>query len=307
MPTPTTAAYYPDFETFRQLADGARPGARLSPAGQRLAHAGQRVPQDRRRPLRLPVRERGRRREGRPLQLPGHRAVLRDRGLRQPGDDQRLLGRLGRRHAHAGHPAVRVRQPAWRSCGGGSRRSGRSTCRNCRRSAAGRSATPATTRSATSSTCPTPRPTTARCPTWPSPSTTRWSSSTTSTKTIVVVAMARLDKPGVTPRDGLRRRLPAGRRPGRAACRAALRRCSRSTSARTARSTLAVPVELHAGRVRGGGARSASSTSAPATSSRSSSASGWRCRLHGAPVRDLPHAAGGQPQPVHVLRAHARA
>ena len=32
---------------------------------------------------------------------------------------------------------------------------------------------------ATSSTCPTPRPTTARCPTWPSPSTTRWSCSTT--------------------------------------------------------------------------------------------------------------------------------
>ena len=52
-------------------------------------------------------------------------------------------------------------------------------CRSCRRSPAAPSATPATTWSATSRTCRTPRPTTAACPTWRSPSTTGWSCSTT--------------------------------------------------------------------------------------------------------------------------------
>ena len=55
----------------------------------------------------------------------------------------------------------------------------RCICRSCRRFAAARSDTRATTRCDTSSGCRTPRPTTARCPTWPSPSTTRWWCSTT--------------------------------------------------------------------------------------------------------------------------------
>ena len=55
------------------------------------------------------------------------------------------------------------------------------------------------------------------------------------TKTIVVVAMARLDKPGANPQDAYRRRLPPGRPAGRAAFRPALRPDSRSTSAPTAR------------------------------------------------------------------------
>ncbi len=97
--------HYPDFETFCRLAQGAELGARLPPAGERLAHAGLGLSQDRRRAVRVPVRERGRRREGGPLQLPGHRAVLRDRGLRQPGDDHDS--------AYRGVSAARRRRSRW--------------------------------------------------------------------------------------------------------------------------------------------------------------------------------------------------
>ncbi len=96
----------PRFRPLLPPGPGGRPGARLPPAGERLADAGHRLPQDRRRPLRLPVRERGRRREGGPLQLPGHRAVLRDRGLRQAGDDQLAL----RAFRPPGHPSLVTRQ-----------------------------------------------------------------------------------------------------------------------------------------------------------------------------------------------------
>ena len=120
-----TAAHLPDFETFQQLAAGAG----LVPVYRRLVGdsltPGHGLPQDRRRPLRLPLRERRGRRKGRPLQLSGRRSVLRDRGLRPSGDDQRLLGRLGRRNADAGHPAIRVRKPAWKNSAAGSRRSAR--------------------------------------------------------------------------------------------------------------------------------------------------------------------------------------
>ena len=97
------------------------------------------------------------------------------------------------------------------------------------------------------------------------------------TKTIVVVAMARLDKPGVDPAaayaDACRRvdqlveqlvraavRPAAGRHPHRG-------RGRRSPTGRTS------PRPTSRRR-----SASASSTSAPATSSRSSSASGWKCR-----------------------------
>ena len=55
------------------------------------------------------------------------------------------------------------------------------------------------------------------------------------TKAIVVVAMARLDKPGVTRGRGLPGGVPARRSSGRATFRAAVRACGRSTSARKAR------------------------------------------------------------------------
>ena len=55
------------------------------------------------------------------------------------------------------------------------------------------------------------------------------------TKTIVVVAMARLDQPGATRRGGLRRRPAARRRPGRAAGHAVGRAWTWSTSGRRRR------------------------------------------------------------------------
>ena len=115
----TSTPHYPILRPFKKLAAGAD----LVPVYRRLVSdaltPGQRVSQDRRRPLRLPVRERRGRRKSRPLQLPGHRALLRDRSLRQTGDHQRLLGRLGRRNAHAGHPPVRLREPAGRTAAPG--------------------------------------------------------------------------------------------------------------------------------------------------------------------------------------------
>ena len=127
------------------------------------------------------------------------------------------------------------------------------------------------------------------------------------TKTIVVVAMARLDKPGVTAAEAYQ-----------AACRRVDQLVEQLSSGRhrptlralrhphRGRRDAALPVELHPGRSSRRPSASASSTSAPATFSRSSSASGWKCRCRRHPVRDLPHAAGGQSQPVHVLRAHAQ-
>ena len=98
-------------------------------------------------------------------------------------------------------------------------------------------------------------------------------------KTIVVVAMARLDQPGGDAASGLRRR-PAG-----ASTRLVEQLASaggRAAAGRhpmpAAKSTLAYRSNFTQRAVRGGGARSASSTSAPATSSRSCSASGWKCR-----------------------------
>ena len=110
-----TAAHLPRFRHLPKTGRRRRTGAGLSPAGRRLAHAGLGLPQDRRRPLRLPVRERRGRRKGRPLQLSRRRSVLRDRGLRPSRDDQRLLGRFGRRRADAGHAAIRLRKPAGRA------------------------------------------------------------------------------------------------------------------------------------------------------------------------------------------------
>ena len=93
-------------------------------------------------------------------------------------------------------------------------------------------------------------------------------------KTIVVVAMARLDQSGDLRRaydDACRRVDRAGRPAGSA--RPPI--CRRPTSTPAATPTIDYQVELHAGRVRSGPSKSASSTSAPATSFRSCSASGW--------------------------------
>ena len=125
------------------------------------------------------------------------------------------------------------------------------------------------------------------------------------TKTIVVVAMARLDKPGVDAGQGLRRRLPPRRPPGRRACPRGPATCSRSTFAPPGEVTLPyrsnftqADFEAAVRQVRRvhprrrhlpGRPQPAAGSAAPRAS-----------------LRDLPHAAGGQPQPVHVLRPHAQ-
>ena len=105
----------PRFRPLLPPGPGGRPGAGLPPAGERLADARHRLPQARRRPLLLPGRERGRRREGGPLQLPGDPSLLRDRGLRQAGDDQLALRRVRLRRPHSPDPAVRLRRPLARA------------------------------------------------------------------------------------------------------------------------------------------------------------------------------------------------
>ena len=73
--------HYPDFETFSKLATRCSLDSRLSAAVVRFADAGLGLSQDRLRLVGLLVRKRGRRREGRPLQLSGRRSVP---GIRSP-------------------------------------------------------------------------------------------------------------------------------------------------------------------------------------------------------------------------------
>ena len=73
------------------------------------------------------------------------------------------------------------------------------------------------------------------------------------TKTIVVVAMARLDKPGVTAAEAYRGGLPPRRSPGRATLRAGSATCEPFDIRTRGRRDAALPVELHPGRFRGGG------------------------------------------------------
>ena len=125
------------------------------------------------------------------------------------------------------------------------------------------------------------------------------------TKTIVVVAMARLDKPGGDRRGGLRRR-PAARRPaGRAAGSTGGAAAAGATSRTGGDVQLDYRSNFTQAAVRGrrsevrrvhprrrhfpGGAQPAAGSADPGPS-----------------VRDLSHAAGGQSQPVHVLRPHAQ-
>ena len=189
----------------------------------------------------LLVRERRRRREGGPLQLSGRRSVLGDRSPRTTDVTVVSAGR------HASEfdcddplEELRRRVEAIR----------RPRCPSCRRSPAAPWATPATTWCATASTCPTPRQTTASCPTWRSPSTTRWWSSTTSPRRTWWWRW-----PGSTSsaRDlagGLRRRPAARRRAGRAAANAPTATCRRPISAPRGEPCDRLPLELHPGRVR---------------------------------------------------------
>ena len=191
----------------------------------------------------------------------------------------------------------------------GASRSASPSCPSCRRSSAAPSATPATTRSATSRTCRTPRPTTAACPTCRSPFTTTWSCSTTSSKTVIVVALADVARRRRASRElaprRLRRRLPPRRSPRRKTLHARPTRSPPADIDTAGDRAARLPIELHAARVRSTPSASASNTSAPATSFRSSSASGWSS-TRAPTVRNLPHAAGREPQPVHVLPADAR-
>ena len=126
-------------------------------------------------------------------------------------------------------------------------------------------------------------------------------------KTIVVVAMARLDKFGDDLRaayDDACRRVD---RPGRQLLERRSRAAAGRHRTRRATPTIAYRLELHAGRFRSGRRevrrvhprrRHLSGRAQPAAGS---------CRSRLRSVRDLSHAAGRQSQPVHVLPAHARA
>ncbi len=179
--TATSASrHYPDFPTVSATGRRGPAGARLSPPG-RATRSRRSAPFTRSTPAAAPACSRAwwaaRRSAATASWPPSPSSRSRPTATRVTTNAH--SGRFGLRHADAGDAAVRVRQSAWRSCGGGSRRSGRSGCPSCRIFAAGPSAMPATTRSATSSGCPIRRRTTATCPTWPSPSTTRWWYSTT--------------------------------------------------------------------------------------------------------------------------------
>ena len=124
------------------------------------------------------------------------------------------------------------------------------------------------------------------------------------TKAIVVVAMARLDKPGVTPGRRRTRRLPPGRSAGRAALDAAgcdlqpfdIRTAGDVTLPYESNFTQAefeAAVRKCVEYIRAGDIFQV--VLQPAAGSAAAHAS----------VRDLPHAAGGQSEPVHVLRPHA--
>ena len=213
--------YRPTLEEFVELARDAQPGAGLSPAHRRHAHAGQRLLQDPGRRLGVPLRERRRRRAAGPLQLPRLRAVPALPGVSATRVQIQQTGLPAGGTPRSRNWSIPIRCGCWRKSWPPT---ARRTCRACRVSAAGPSATPAMTPSATSSACPIRRPTTATCPTSASPSTTAWSSSTTST---------RPSPPWPTPtsiRSDLRAQLPGRLRPrgsaGRAACSRASPTCS---------------------------------------------------------------------------------
>ena len=149
----------------------------------------------------------------------------------------------GRRRWSPGSSSAAIR---WTNCAAGSRRSARPPARTCRRFAAARSATPATTRSATSSICPTPRPTTARCPTWRSPSTTRWSSSTTSPRRSSSWRWPGWTQPGDRRQAAYADACRRVDRAGRAACRRARATLQPFDIAPDGEVDAALPVELHA-------------------------------------------------------------
>ncbi len=258
-------------------------------------------------PLRLPVRERRRRREGRPLQLSGRRSVLRDRSLRPPGDDQRLLGRFGRRRADAGRPRqFECGEPAGRAAPPASRRCGPSTCPSCRRSAAARSAMPATTRSATSSSLPNAPPDDRQLPDLAFAFYDQMVVFDNVNKTIVVVAMARLDKPGArpgkrpttTPGGGSTSWSSSWHAPQRDLPPADIGTGGEPTICRTGRTSRRPSsrqaVEKCVEYIRAGDIFQV------VISQR------LEVPMQAASVRDLPHAAGGESQPVHVLPAHAQ-
>ena len=183
----------------------------------------------------------------------------------------------------------------WPSFAATSRPCGPFTCRNCRPSAPGPWATPVTTRSATSSGCPRPRPTTGRSPTWPLPSTIGWWFSTT------------------WPRRSWSWRWPGSIGPGRRSSRPtttpgggsmpwssnwprARPTWNWSISARKARWTWNT-ARISRGSSSRRRSRSAWSTFAPATSSRSCSASGWRCRSRPIPSRSTAPCGSSIPAP----------
>ncbi len=201
---------------------------------------------------------------------------------------------------------IQVANPAGRAPPPRRGRAARSRFPNCPRFAAAPWDMPATTWSVTSNICPTRPKTTGRCPTWLSPSTTRWSSSTMSTKTIVVVAMARLDKHGADRRvayDDACRRVDAlvdqlGQRPLRSGpCRhrhferaPALPSKSNFTQADFEAAVRQCVEYIRAGDI-----------FQVVFSQR------LEVPLHVHPFADLSRAARGESQPVHVLRAHAPA
>ena len=78
--------YRPSLEEFMPFVGSAPEDPGFVPVDRRWIDAGIRVSFDRPRPVLLPLRERDRRREGRPVQLLGDRAVFAVRGSRRGRD-----------------------------------------------------------------------------------------------------------------------------------------------------------------------------------------------------------------------------
>ncbi len=291
--------HYPDFDTFARLARGVAPRAGLSPADGRLAHAGLGLSHDRRRAVRLPVRERRRRREGRPLQLSGGRSVPADRGPRQ--SQSTIIA--GERDAKSSTPPIR-----WPSCK-----------RHVERFRAARlPELPPFTGGAVGYAGYDVVRYTEHLPNAPPDDRGLPDLSFAFYDRMVVfdnvnkTDRRRGDGPASMtirqrrPARRLRRRPPPRRRHWSRACRAPdARAARRPTSSSPASRTIAYRVELHA----------SSSSKTPSRKCVEYIRAGdifqvvisqrLRARRPRAAVRDLSHAAGREPQPVHVLSAHA--
>ena len=270
---------------------------RLPPVDRRRPDARLGLPQDRPGRALVPVRERHRRREGRPVQLPGDRALPPLRGHAAARSASRPAGEPDRRRSRSDDPFEELRR-ARRVVSVGPT-AGPAPVRR-----AARSASPAYDSVRYTENLPDAPPDDRGLPDLAFNFYDRMVIFDHIRKTVLVVALAALraaDRPREAYRPGRRGDRRTGRPPGRA--RPGARR--RWTSTPTAPVDPAAGVELHARGLRGRrpplpgihqGRRHLPGRPQPAVPRRDD----------GRPVRHLPRPARGEPQPVPVLPAVRR-